>query len=55
VRSLEAPIIGGGIAAEAELDIDTLQQRVARALVAADAVLLPPTLVSAWGTAPSGA
>jgi ubiquinone/menaquinone biosynthesis C-methylase UbiE len=53
VRSLEPRIIGAAIATEAELAADTLQQRVAEALIASDAVLLPPTLVGAWGAAPS--
>jgi ubiquinone/menaquinone biosynthesis C-methylase UbiE len=54
VRSLEPRIIGAAIATEADLDVDTLQQRVAQALIASDAVLLAPTLVGAWGEAPSG-
>ena len=48
VRSLEPRIIGAALATEADLDVDTLQQRVAQALIASDAVLLPPTLVGAW-------
>ena len=52
VRSLLPRTIGAAIATEADLDVDTLQQRVAEALIAADAVLLPPTLVGAWGAAP---
>jgi SAM-dependent methyltransferase len=50
VRSLAPRIIDAGIATEADLGMDTLQQRVAEALATADAVLLPPTLVGAWGT-----
>lgn len=53
VRSLAPRIIGAGIATETELDVDTLQERVAQALARSDSVLLPPTLVGAWGTAPS--
>lgn len=54
VRSLAPNTIGTAVATEADLDVDTLQQRVEQALIAADAVLLPPTLVGAWGAAPSG-
>lgn len=54
VRSLAPRIIGAGIATEAELDVDTLQQRLVQALAGSDAVLLPPTLVGAWGGARSG-
>jgi hypothetical protein len=54
VGSLALRIIGAGIAAEADLDLDTLQQRVAQALAASDAVFLPPTLVGAWGRRPGG-
>jgi ubiquinone/menaquinone biosynthesis C-methylase UbiE len=53
VRSLAPRIIGAGIATETELDVDTLQGRVAQALARSDSVLLPPTLVGAWGTAAS--
>jgi SAM-dependent methyltransferase len=54
VRSLGPAIVGAGVASEADLGLDTLQQRVAEALIAADAVLLTPTAVGAWGTAPAG-
>ena len=50
VRSLEPHI-----ASDADLDMGSLERRVAQALVDADAVLLPPTLVGAWGAAPSAA
>jgi len=53
VGSLAPRMIGAGIAAEADLDLDTLQQQVAQALAANDAVFLPPTLVGAWGRRPS--
>jgi SAM-dependent methyltransferase len=49
VRSLAPAIIGSGAATEDELGLDTLQDRLERAQAAADAVLLPPTLVAAWG------
>jgi SAM-dependent methyltransferase len=54
VRSLAPRIIGAGIATEADLGVDTLQRRVAQALAESDAVLLPPTLVGAWGTTSGG-
>jgi SAM-dependent methyltransferase len=49
VRSLAEPIVAHGIATEDELGLDTLEQRVAAALEAADAVMLPPTVAGAWG------
>jgi ubiquinone/menaquinone biosynthesis C-methylase UbiE len=49
VRSLAPRIIDAGIATEADLDVDALQQRIAQALTDSDAVLLPPTVVGAWG------
>jgi hypothetical protein len=54
VRSLARRIIGAAIATEADLAVDTLQQRLAQALAGSDAILLPPTLVGAWGTTPGG-
>ena len=48
-RSMAPAIIGSGAATEDELGLDTLQDRLERAQAAADAVLLPPTLVAAWG------
>jgi ubiquinone/menaquinone biosynthesis C-methylase UbiE len=48
-RSLAPAIIGAGIATEEQLGLDTLQDRIERAQAAADAVLLPPTVVAAWG------
>jgi hypothetical protein len=54
VRSLAPAIIGAGIATEEELGLDTLQQRMDRAREAVNAVVLPPTLVGAWGVRRSG-
>ena len=54
VRSLAPRIIGAASATAADLDVDTLEQRVAHALTGSDAVLLPPTLVGAWGATPGG-
>jgi cyclopropane fatty-acyl-phospholipid synthase-like methyltransferase len=49
VRSLRGQIVAAGIASEAELDLDTLQQRLAQELATADAVMLPPAVAGAWG------
>ena len=47
VKSLSRPILAGGIASEAELD--SLPARLREAIAEADAVVLPPTVVGAWG------
>jgi ubiquinone/menaquinone biosynthesis C-methylase UbiE len=52
-RTLAPQIVAQGIADEAELGLDTLQERIAEQVVARDAVILPPTVVGAWGTRPS--
>jgi SAM-dependent methyltransferase len=49
-RSLAAQIVAKGVAEEAELGIDTLDARIAEQVRARDAVVLPPTVVGAWGT-----
>jgi ubiquinone/menaquinone biosynthesis C-methylase UbiE len=49
-RSLAAQIVAQGIADEAELGLQTLQARIAEAVGARDAVMLPPTVVGAWGS-----
>ena len=51
-RSLAPQIVAQGIAAEAELDLGTLQARVAEQTQARDAVVMPPAVVGAWGTRP---
>jgi len=51
-RSLAPQIIAHGIADEAELGLDTLQERIAAELRAHDAVMLLPTVVGAWGRRP---
>jgi ubiquinone/menaquinone biosynthesis C-methylase UbiE len=51
-RSLAPQIIAQGIADEAELGLDTLQERVAEELRAHDVVMLLPTVVGAWGRRP---
>jgi len=40
-----------GIATAEQLDLPTLEDRIADELRRADAVLLPPTVVGAWGRA----
>jgi SAM-dependent methyltransferase len=52
-RSLAPQIVAHGIADEAELGLETLQERIAEQVVARDAVVMPPTVVGAWGTRPS--
>jgi hypothetical protein len=54
-RTLAPQIVAQGIADEAELGLDTLQERIAEQVVARDAVILPPTVVGAWGARPSNA
>jgi hypothetical protein len=49
VRSLAGEITRRGIATAEEVDIDTLERRIADELERNDAVLLPPTVAGAWG------
>ena len=49
VQALSRPILAGGIATEAELD--SFPARLRDAIAEADAVVLPPTVVGAWGHA----
>jgi len=53
VRSLSGAIVTHGIATAEQLGLDTLEARLAKELERADAVLLPPTVVGAWGRVPS--
>jgi hypothetical protein len=49
-RSLAPQIVAEGIADEAELGLDTLQERIAEQVVARDAVIMvAPAVVGAWG------
>jgi ubiquinone/menaquinone biosynthesis C-methylase UbiE len=48
VRSLLPVVLGHGQATEAEVDIDTLAERVARELQEADATFWSPELAAAW-------
>jgi SAM-dependent methyltransferase len=52
VRSLTDTIVREGIATAEEIGSESLEQRIGDALRDADAVLLPPTLVGAWGRRP---
>jgi SAM-dependent methyltransferase len=49
VRTLAPVIVARGVATAKEIDVGTLQDRLRRELDAANAVLLPPTVVGAWG------
>ena len=52
VRSLAPAIIAHGLATGDELDLTTLEERIAEAVRGAGAVILPPTVVGAWGRVP---
>ena len=54
VRSLADVITTRGIATAAQMDLSTLEQRIADGLRGEDAVFLPPTVVGAWGRRGSG-
>jgi SAM-dependent methyltransferase len=54
VRSLADVITTRGIATAAQMDLATLEQRIADGLRGDDSVFLPPTVVGAWGRRPSG-
>jgi SAM-dependent methyltransferase len=49
LRTLAPQVVAAGIATAAEMGLDTLQQRIADELAAADAVVLMPTVSGAWG------
>jgi len=52
VRSLAPVMMAHGLATEDDLGLDTLASRAAESLRVAGAVLVPPTLVGAWGRRP---
>ncbi|GAA0907418.1 hypothetical protein GCM10009557_82260 [Virgisporangium ochraceum] len=52
VRTLLPAIEKTGVATPAEVDIDTLEDRIARDCVDNDAILKTPTLVGAWARVP---
>lgn len=49
VRSLAPVIVQRGIATIEQVDVQTIEERIAREILRADAVFLPPTVVGAWG------
>jgi SAM-dependent methyltransferase len=49
VRSLAPVILARGIATAEQLQLDTLQARLTEEIKEAGAVVLPPTVVGAWG------
>ncbi len=52
VRSVAPAIVAHGLATSDELDLTTLEQRIAEGVRGAGAVILPPTVVGAWGRVP---
>jgi SAM-dependent methyltransferase len=52
LRSMAPAIVRHGIATEDEIGAATFEQRLREAVQQADAVILPPTVVGAWGHAP---
>ena len=52
VRTLAPAIVQHGIATSTEMDLDTLEARIGADLERAEAVLLPPAVVGAWGRSP---
>jgi ubiquinone/menaquinone biosynthesis C-methylase UbiE len=50
VRSLSPTIFSAGIATESEVNLETLGDRLAEEIRTADAVVLLPDVVGAWGT-----
>ena len=49
VRSLAPVIVQRGIATAEQVDVETIEDRIARELQRVNAVLVPPTVVGAWG------
>jgi ubiquinone/menaquinone biosynthesis C-methylase UbiE len=52
VRSLAPVMVAHGLATDAELDLDTLAERIAASLRSRGSVLVPPVLAAAWGRRP---
>ena len=53
VRSMAPAIISHGIARPEDLQLETIEQRLAAEMQQAGAVMLTPTVVGAWGAAPA--
>jgi ubiquinone/menaquinone biosynthesis C-methylase UbiE len=51
VRAMHDTMVRHGIASEEEIGLDTVGERLQRAVDDAGAVVLPPTVVGAWGRA----
>jgi hypothetical protein len=49
VRAMKDAIVASGAATEDEMGLDTLDQRLAEALSASNAVYTVPTIVAGWG------
>lgn len=49
---LQAAGLAHGIASADQLNLATLEQRIADAVLENDAVILPPTVAGAWGDLP---
>jgi ubiquinone/menaquinone biosynthesis C-methylase UbiE len=49
VRTLASQIAAAGLATPEQIDIDTLEARIASAVKSSGAAILPPTLAGAWG------
>jgi SAM-dependent methyltransferase len=52
VRAMKPAILAAGVTTEEEMELDTLAQRLAEAIRAANAVYTVPTVVGAWGRRP---
>jgi len=52
MRSLAPQMAGAGIAAAAQIGLDTLDERLTHTLRSAGAMFLPRTLVGAWERRP---
>jgi ubiquinone/menaquinone biosynthesis C-methylase UbiE len=52
VRSLAPVMVAHGLASEAELDVDTLFERLTGSLASTGSIVVPPILVAAWGRRP---
>jgi SAM-dependent methyltransferase len=53
VRTLAPQIVAHGIAGEAELGLESFEERLRQQVAAADAVVLPPCVAGAWGLRPA--
>lgn len=49
VRTLAPQIVAAGLATPEQIGIDSLEARISDAVRGGESVVLPPTLVGAWG------